>query len=164
MDRAKTEYQRPLSKNLGTAALLVGTLDIFAAIVYTLARGGNVDKLLRYIASGVFGEQAFSGPVIFVLSGLLFHYLIALIWTWVFFKLYPMIKAQLNNNIVIGVIYGICIWLTMNLIVLPLSNVPKSTFNLIHAILSALILIVAIGLPLSYLANKTLGISVEKNK
>jgi hypothetical protein len=45
----------------------------------------------------------------------------------------------------------------MNFVVLPLSNTPKAPFNLFNAVKALLILIVVIGLPLSFLANHFFG-------
>ena len=42
----------------------------------------------------------------------------------------------------------------MNLVVVPLSNAPKTPFNVLNAIQAMGILIVCIGLPISILANK----------
>ena len=53
-----------------------------------------------------------------------------------------------------GVVYGLFIWLTMNRIVVPLSNVAAFPFRITSAIIGASILMVAIGLPLSFIAHK----------
>jgi hypothetical protein len=42
----------------------------------------------------------------------------------------------------------------MNRVVVPLSNASVSPFNLKQAIIAALILITAIGLPLSFIAHR----------
>jgi hypothetical protein len=42
----------------------------------------------------------------------------------------------------------------MNFVVLPLTKIPKITFHLEKAAMAVLILIVAIGLPVSFFARK----------
>ena len=137
------------------AGLLVGTLDISAAIINFLISGGSdPTKIFVYIASGVFGQAAFEtgGPMAW--WGLFFHYLIAYIWTAFFFLIYPRFAFMSGNWILIGVLYGIFVWLMMNRVVVPLANTPKSPFRLTNAIIQCLILIGMIGLPLAFIARK----------
>ena len=67
---------------------------------------------------------------------------------------YPKISPVLKNQFVIAIVFGLAIWVVMNLVVLPLSSVPKSPFNLVGALKGAAILIVAVGLPISWSAHK----------
>ncbi len=138
-----------------TAGLIVGTLDILSAFVYVFIKTGNFVPLsiLKFVASGVFGKDASSDGSIMALSGLLIHYLIAFAFTSFFFWLFPKIKALSKNKIVTGVIYGVFIWTVMNLVIVPLSNVPNRPFNLINAIINCGILIICIGIPLSLMAS-----------
>jgi hypothetical protein len=135
---------------------LVGTLDILSALIYTyLLTGKNPVRVFPYIASGVFGKKALSGDRSMIIAGLLFHYLIAFIFTIVFFLLYPQLKRYFKNWIVLGVIYGVAIWCIMNLIVVPLSNTPPPTWKPVRMFINMLILIAAIGLPLSFIARRS---------
>jgi hypothetical protein len=143
-----------LVKVIGAVSLLAGTLDILAAVIQTLVLGGSPVKMLQYIASGVFGAESFSGGNSFAVMGLAFHYVIALIWTSIYFLLYPKIKILSKNWVLSGLFWGLFIWGIMNLVVLPLSNVPQSAWNTPRAIIALLILIGAMGLPISYLAYR----------
>jgi hypothetical protein len=149
-----TDKPKHLFKAILSAGLVVGTLDISAAIIQTLINKRDVIRLFQFIASGVFGTaRSFSGGLIFALYGLIFHYFIALSWTVLFFMVYPKLKFLSRNKIMTGVGYGFFIWLIMNRVVLPLSNTPPFPFDFMKAILAAAILVVAIGLPLSFLAS-----------
>lgn len=69
------------------AGLLAGTLDISAACVqYYMKTGKNPDYVLKYVASGAFGKDAFTGGIVMSMAGLLFHYLIAFSFTLFFFS------------------------------------------------------------------------------
>jgi len=58
-----------------------------------------------------------------------------------------------RNRILTGIAYGIFIWCIMNFLVLPLSNIPSPiTYKVSKVIKATLILIVMIGLPLSFIA------------
>ena len=137
------------------AGLLAGTLDITCALVqYYLQTGNNPEVVLKFIASGVFGPAALKGDIPFALYGLLFHYLIAFTWTIFFFLIYPKIPVLSRNRILSGCGYGFFVWVVMTRIVVPLSNTPKIPFNLGRAVIAVLILMFAIGMPISFLINK----------
>ncbi|QNL52342.1 hypothetical protein H8S90_00960 [Olivibacter sp. SDN3] len=145
------------------SGLLVGTFDILAALVnYYLSTGKNPLFVFKYIASGLFGTDAFSGGIAIILAGLLLHYIIAMVFAVVFYLLYfnaPILSAY---KIVTGIMYGVFVWTIMNLIVVPLSQTPKSAFNGLQALKEMLILIVMIGLPLSFLAHYFFSIKNRK--
>lgn len=138
------------------SALLVGTLDILAAsIQFYLNTGNGPAPVLKFIASGVFGPEAFSGGKSMVFYGLLFHYLIAFGFTLFFFILSIAFPSILKFKVITGILYGVFVWMVMNLLVLPFSNTPKSEFNWISAGIGILILIVCVGLPLSFIASRS---------
>ena len=111
-------------------------------------------RVFPYIASGIFGKDAFSGSVAMIIAGFLFHYIIAYCFTITFFLMYPRIKFLANNWVLSGILYGMFIWLLMNLVVVPLSRTHAATLTFNSFIINLLILIVAIGLPLSYIAHR----------
>ena len=145
------------AKAILTTWLLAGTLDILAAFTqYMIGTGGkNPVNVLLFIASGVFGrETAFSGGYPMAALGLAFHYFIALSWTLLFFFAYPKMNILAKNKFATGIAYGIVIWLVMNQIVLPLSNVSRGAFDLGRAALGTLVLMVCVGLPISFTIGK----------
>jgi hypothetical protein len=110
--------------------------------------------MLKFIASGVFGSAALTGGNGYAVLGVLFHYLIAWIWTWLFFLLYPQFRFLQKNVWITALTYGLFVWFVMNRIVLPLSNTPPIPFTIRGALISAAVLIVAIGMPLSLMARR----------
>jgi len=71
-----------------------------------------------------------------------------------FFWLFPRTAILAKSRIITGIAYGIFVWAVMNLIVLPLSNTPPLTRNTGNVIKAILILIVMMGIPLSFIARK----------
>ena len=111
-------------------AILAGTLDIAAAMINSNLRTGTGPiTVLQFIASGVLGREAFSGGLLTAFSSLVFHYFIAFIWTLIFFIIYPGFNLSPKYKIIAGLSYVILIWLIMNLVVLPLSNIPQIPFQ-----------------------------------
>lgn len=136
------------------AGSIVGTLDILAATTQTLIYRRNTMDMLKFIASGVFGNAALAGGPAFSLYGLFFHYCIALGWTILFFLVYPKFNFLSKNRVATGLVYGFFVWICMSQIVLPLSNTPSFPFRLSGAVISVIILMAAVGLPLSFMAGR----------
>ena len=134
--------------------LIIGTLDIIAAFSQSLLRGGDPVAMLKFIASGIFGPGAFKGGTVYAVIGLLFHYCIATIWALILFLVYP--KISFNHRwVLVGIGYGVFVWIVMNFAVLPLSNTPALPRVIGWTMLiSILIIVIAIGLPAAYLAHR----------
>lgn len=147
--------EQSILKAIAWVGLLAGSIDILAACLNAyLVRGTSPVIVLRFIASGAFGKAAFTGGWEMPLTGLLFHFVIAYSFTALFFVLYPYIKMMSKNVVATAIVYGIFVYLVMNLLVLPLTRIPKIPFQLGKALIPIAILIVAIGLPLSFFARK----------
>jgi uncharacterized membrane protein YagU involved in acid resistance len=146
---------RPLLRTIAWVGLLTGSLDILSAFLHVyIVRGTSPEIVLRFIASAAIGKAAFAGGWEMALLGLLFHFIIAYSFTILFFLLYPYVKFMSKNIVLTAIVYGIFIFVVMNLLVLPLTKVPRSNFQFDKAALATGILIVAIGLPLSFFARK----------
>ncbi|MFT3827120.1 MAG: hypothetical protein QM731_24555 [Chitinophagaceae bacterium] len=132
------------------AGIIAGTLDAIAA---TLSSGTM--KVWYFVASGVFGKAtAYSGGTPMIVYGILFHYFIAFTWTVIYFLLYPRIALLRTNVLVSAIVYGLFVWLIMNLLVMPLSNTPPITLKTANVLKGAGILIICIGLPLSLVIGR----------
>lgn len=153
---AKKELQKSsLTRALLFTGLLAGTLDITAATIHFLSLGGKDPvRILLYIASAVFGEAAYEWGAIMPVLGLMFHYIIAFCWATLFFLMYPKMPVLSKNKYISGVVYAVLVWLVMNLIVVPLSNVQRAPFDLTRALVGMGILMIAIGLPISLMAHR----------
>jgi hypothetical protein len=120
-----------------------------------LKGGTDPVKILVYISSALYGAEAFTiGPPSMAVLGLALHYLIALIWTIIFFVLYTRIPAMSKNRIVTAVVYGYFMQVIMTFVVVRLSNTPKGPFSFTGFLISGAILVVAIGIPLSFIAYR----------
>ena len=144
------------------SGLLVGTMDILAAFIdYYIQTGKGPEGVLRFIASGAFGTEAFIGPSTAVWWGLLFHYCFAMAWTALFFWLYTKFNLRDFNYIFLAILYGIAISIIMNLIVMPLSKTPAIPLSAGRMLKAMLILIAMIGLPLATIARNHFSVKYE---
>ena len=146
------------SNNFGAAiimaGLVAGTLDLSCATIQTIMMGGSPLKMLQYISSGLLGPAAFAGGMKYSILGVVIHYCIAFSWTILFFLLYPSIKGLASHRLITGIVYGVIVWVIMNRVVVPLSKIPDRPFNLKNSLIGLGIIIIAIGIPLSYMAAR----------
>lgn len=134
--------------------LIAGSLDALAAVLFFLARGNKQPAaLFRYIASAVYGQAAFTGGAGMIAMGILFHFVIALCWVGSYFALYPLVSGLRTGMLVDAVVYGLLVWVVMNLVVLPLSRAVRRPSSFSFILINMVILMIAIGLPCAYAAR-----------
>jgi uncharacterized membrane protein YagU involved in acid resistance len=139
--------------------LIAGTLDILAAIIVyaVILDKATAVQILQGIASGIFGREAYTGGTAMAITGLLFHYVIAMLFTIGYFLVYPYLPFLHKQAILSGILYGAIVWLIMNLAVLPLSAYNRPPLKLGPSLLGMLILILAIGIPVATMAARSLN-------
>lgn len=140
---------------IAAAGLLSGTLDICSAFLYSYIKKSTMPQtVLQNISKVAFGKERFGEVWMQNITGLLMHYVIAFGWTILFFLLYPRMKWMSRNRILTGIVYGLFVWTMMNVVLLPLWNYKPFVFNPEVSTINAVILILAIGMPLSFIAGK----------
>ena len=149
--------KRYIIKLLVLSGLVVGTLDISAACIdYYIFTNKGPETLLRFIASGVFGNVAFTGSNWMVFWGLFFHYTIAFSFTFLFYILFTRWRIFRAQPVITAILYAVFMWAVTTQIILPLSNVPPRTnvlpfWKIMKAIL---ILLFMISVPLTLIMNR----------
>lgn len=138
------------------AGLIAGVLDALAAMTMVLIRGGK-DPLLvwKFVASGVFGKEALARGTVMIIWGLAFHFFIALSFAALFYLIYPQLRRFIGSPVAMGLLYGILVWVIMNLLVLPVSRVTTQPFEFSRVVIGASILMVCIGLPIALIVSKS---------
>jgi hypothetical protein len=127
------------------AWLIAGTLDGLAAL-FILAKGNVV--VFKYVASAVFGPTAFDGGTNMVLAGVAFHYVVALGVTAFYFIIYKYLPDIKTNKPLMVALYGLFVWVVMNLVVVKLTNAHPSPMTVQGAVKNSVILIFCIALPI----------------
>jgi hypothetical protein len=120
-------------KSILLAAAIVAVLDIlYAILLYAIILGiSTPSRVFQSIAAGVLGKAAFQGGTPTVLLGGALHFLIALIWTVIYFILVRQLPGlrdrvrQRSGAITIGLLYGAFVHVMMNLVVIPLSQIHR---------------------------------------
>ena len=144
-----------MKREILKTTLVAGTLDIFGAFAQNyVARKTPPDIILRYIASGLFGKTAFTGGVLYPLVGLLCHFLIVLACVVVYFKLFPRMQFLQKNIFLSALLVALVAWGVTTLLVVPLSKIGASSFQLSAALTAIAILFFCIGLPIAFFTRQ----------
>jgi asparagine N-glycosylation enzyme membrane subunit Stt3 len=145
----------PLSPIL-LGGLIAGTLDISYACIYSyVVRGTSPVRILQSVASGALGAKAFTGGAKTAALGLVFHFLIAIIAAAVFYLASRRLRFLVTQAVICGIFYGVCVYVFMNLVVLPLSAISfKMSYPWPSLIGGLLIHMFGIGLPISLVVRR----------
>ncbi len=157
----KIDNRPSLISTILKAGLLAGTLDICSAFIYSYIKDVTPERVLQYISKTALGKDTFTDPTVLWVSGLLIHYCIAMGWTIIFFLLYPRLNLIKLNRILTAVIYGLFVWTMMNVVILPIHNHKSFVFKPEGSTVNAIILILAIGMPLSFFAHSFYSRSIK---
>jgi uncharacterized membrane protein YagU involved in acid resistance len=147
---------KPLStgRALLYGTLAVGILDGLDALVFFGLRGVPPARIFQAIASGLLGRSAFGGGWTTVVIGVLLHFFIAFAVVAVFLLASRRLAVLRRAPILMGLLYGIAVYLVMNRIVVPLSG-AAGTGNPPWPVLlnGVLIHMFGVGLPASLAAR-----------
>jgi len=136
------------------ATIIAGALDAAAGVVvYWIYKGLNPLQVLQYIASGLFGPSVINGGFIYVGIGLALHFIIAFTFVYAYYLAFPFIRSFARNTYVNGLLYGAFIWVFMNYLVLPNSNIPHSPKDFV-SVLEVIWHSVLVGLPIALVVEK----------
>jgi hypothetical protein len=138
-------------KQLTKIVLVAGSLDITAAFLQAfLSNGVSPGTVLRYIASGWFGEEAFSGGDAYLLFGLLVHFAIVFACSLAYLKLYPELGFLRKNIWFSAFLLAIAAWAVTTRVIIPLSRIETPKFVLSKVLVALAILYCCIGIPIAY--------------
>ncbi|HJU94077.1 MAG TPA: hypothetical protein VJ656_14145 [Pyrinomonadaceae bacterium] len=135
--------------------LIAGTLDLTAACVYSWIRGSvSPVRVFQFIASGVLGRDSFTGGAKSAVLGVALHFLIATVAAAVFYFASRKWLFLIERPILAGLLYGIPVYVFMNFVVLPLSQVQQRPQPMSARIINLVILMFCIGLPIALIVRR----------
>ena len=135
--------------------LIAGTLDISAAFLTAWWRANvSPQRVLYFVASGLIGPAAAQGGAKIAILGLALHFLIATIWTIVFYLASRKWLFLIERPVTFGLLYGIVVYLFMNFVVLKLSLVPPRPITFVGTTIGVLTIMFCIGLPIALIMRR----------
>ena len=109
--------------------LACGVLDISAAFTNAwLANGVAPVRVLKAVASGLLGAEAFNGGAGVAAFGLALHFCVAFSWATLFYLLSRRFKFLTQQAVASGLVFGAVVYLAMNHAVLPLAAQFRSLY------------------------------------
>jgi hypothetical protein len=146
-----------IGKAIVAATAIAGALDIGDAIVTTLLHGHSVEKMLQGIASGLLGKAAGHGGLGSAAFGLGLHFAIMLAMVAAFVLAATRLPTLTRRPVVWGLLYGIGLYLVMNMIVLPLRfHPPAQPFDAIAFANQIFANTCLVGLPIALITARLL--------
>lgn len=137
------------------ATLIAGTLDILSAFVFAGMAGMTPMAVLRYVASGPFGDGV-TPTAGWAAAGLLVHFAIMASMAAAYMAVARRVPALLRFPIVSGLFYGLLLWLIMYWLVKPLrwpdAPRPHALWPIANQLFSHCILV---GLPIALIARRS---------
>jgi hypothetical protein len=121
--RASSERSRPsLTSVCATGGLLVGVLDLSAAMLFGVFTGATPVRVAQSIASGLLGRAAYGGGWATAAIGVVLHFGIALCVASAYVVASRRLPGLRARPVVAGAIYGLGVFLFMYRVVLPLAG------------------------------------------
>jgi hypothetical protein len=149
------QQEQDIFRTISLTSLLTSLLNISASIVhFYILNGTGPALMIKEIASGIFGKEAIEGGTLMLIWGVVFHFMIAFLFTAFLFLIYPKLAAWIKNKFVIAVLYGLFAWAVMNLVVVPLRITHQLPSDAEEMGTTAVIVISTIGLPVALIAQR----------
>jgi hypothetical protein len=133
----------------GSAA---GFLDIIFAIVRNGLLGIPAKAVLQSVASGIWGRAAYHGGSAMALVGLLLHFAMTIAMAAIFAAIFQRVAIARRHWLASGLLFGLVVYIAMNLAVVPLSRFPAGSLPFSLWALAAHLFLV--GLPISFAARR----------
>jgi len=135
---------------------LVGaTVDLCFATSLAMSKGAAALFIPQVIASGILGKAAFDGGVGSAALGVFAHYFIVLVAALIFGLASLRLPALRSKPWIFGPLFGLAIFATMRLVIVPLSNAAPfhTTFSWV-LMMDGFVHMFGIGLPIALLARR----------
>ena len=147
--------------NIALRAILLGGFtaglcDFIYPSVRKIMAGGSWMEPWWGVAYGLLGERSKGGGLPMALLGASLHFFICISGAALLWLLVSRVKFIPRQWFVLGVLYGIAVLITMNYIVLPLSQIGRSIYPLSNIHVSAFWHIVLVGLPTAFFVSRGL--------
>jgi|SRR5581483_7200778 len=136
------------------SGLVAGTLDIGAA---ALINGRNPLVILAFIASGLLGKSAFQGGLGTVTLGLFLQWLMSLVIAAAFVLASNRLPVLKLHWISTGLAYGVGVFVVMNYVVVPLSEIARMPQFTAWTFAGNLLAMLGFGLLVAFFARATIS-------
>jgi hypothetical protein len=128
---------------------LCALLDGVCVNVLYASRGISPLQVWQTVASSVLGKTAFQRGWVSGSLGVALHCLVALSAATLFVLVIRFAPSVMDYYLAAGAAFGVLFFFAMNLIVIPLSAMPKRPFSVQIFLIQLVIHVVFVGLPIA---------------
>jgi hypothetical protein len=146
----------PAPKLVLIGGLLAGLADFIYPTVKTVMAGKAWIGPWKGVASGLLGQAARDGGMEMVALGAALHWFINIAAAFILYYAVRSLKFIPRQWVVLSIIHGIAVLLTMNYVILPLSQIGRGIYPLAELHVHAFWHIVLVGLPVGYFVSRAL--------
>lgn len=136
---------------------VAGAMDITAACISNGLRAGRTPVwVFQSVASGLLGPDSFKGGFATAALGLALHFMIATVWTTIFYLASRKLEVLTRQAVLSGLLYGIVVYFFMYFVVLPLSAIhaKPSSYTWTSIVINVSIHLICVGLPVSLVVRR----------
>ena len=137
-------------KNVLLGGFFAGLADFIYPIVKTVIAGNPWTQPWKGVASGLLGQAARDGGMEMVVLGAALHWFICISAAFILYFIVSRMKFLPRHWLVLAVIHGIAVLLTMNYVILPLSQIGRGIYPLDKLHIHAFWHIVLVGIPTAF--------------
>jgi uncharacterized membrane protein YagU involved in acid resistance len=138
--------------------LLAGTLDILYACIFWAAKADvPPSRIFQSVAAGLLGEASFEGGTSTAALGLVLHFFIACTMAVTYYLAARRWPVLAGRPVVLGIAYGLLLYVAMNYIVVPLSAAGPGSRDPTWVALSIAVHAFLIGLPIAWFASRAVA-------
>ena len=134
--------------------LLGGAGDLAFAFLFYGPAGATPIRILQGIASGVLGQGSFQMGLASAALGAFFHFFISVCAAFVFFLVSTKFSFLTRRWLISALIFGVLMFLTMRLVVVPLSAVKAGHMKIASIIGELCSHMFLFGVPIAYAASR----------
>lgn len=139
------------------AAAIAGVVDIsYAAVFWWFKAGVAPSRILKSVAAGLLGRDAFTGGPAIAALGLGLHFLNATIMAVAWYAIARRWQLLVDRAVVMGAGYGLLLYGIMNYVVIPLSAASAGSRDPLWVGLTIAIHVFGVGIPIAACTRRAL--------
>ena len=154
-----TAPNNPAARWVLLGGFLAGLADFIYPTVKTVMAGKPWVQPWKGVASGLLGQAARDGGMEMVLLGAALHFFICISAAFILYYVVRSLKFLPRHWVPLAIIHGIAVLLTMNYVILPLSQIGRGIYPLAQLHVHAFWHIVLVGLPTGIFVSRALKVA-----
>lgn len=135
--------------------LVAGALDLTYALIANAMRGIDPVRILQSISSGLFGSAAYEHGAATASLGVVLHFLMMFIICGIYYAASRRLSVLTERPILMGLLYGVVVYVVMSFVVLPLSAFPHQVSHAPSSIaIASAAMLFCVGLPIALIVRR----------